>query len=150
MPNVIVTNKGKEPFSKRFDSVEYVFPVGEEVTIDEEAAIFLFGYARDEAEKLRTLVRNGWLRVSDPASPAGPQAARDRLSSFIFSKAPDLHTPKKEAPVYDPEKGPTVAQALSTHATTQLEPRATNKPGASRTIHLPGRKEALAPRTDVA
>lgn len=73
---IFVTNRNPEAYRDRFDGVDYAFPPGEKVPIEEEAAAHIFGWGR--ADKTENLVRMG--RAN---SDAGPQW----LSRFQFTAA---------------------------------------------------------------
>jgi hypothetical protein len=96
--NVSVTNQGEEVYIGRFNGREYEFPVGEPVLVPQIVAQFLFAYGMTDADRVRVLVRNGWHTTSDVEDPFGPVAAKERLESFVFKKAPDAPARKKPEP----------------------------------------------------
>ena len=87
--NVFVTNGNEEAFHGRFDGQPYTFNPGEPRKIPVIAALFLFGYGSTDAERRAAMVRNGWLKVSDPEHPLGLKAATRRLKRFKFKAADD-------------------------------------------------------------
>lgn len=108
--NVTVTNKGEEDFAGRYDGKLYAITAGGSRTMPVHVAGFLFGYGKDDAERSRVLVRNGWQRTSDPADDYGPVEAAKRLKSFVFKSAPDDPEPERpKAVVLTPHVGPAPA-----------------------------------------
>ncbi len=83
-PNILVTNTGSEPFSKAWNSMNFEFPVGEEVMIPEPAAKYLFGFSMGEKEREACLLRNGWLSRSEPVTKDAHNKAMARLDAFVF------------------------------------------------------------------
>lgn len=102
MASVSVSNRG-ERFVGRFDGREFVFENMEAVVISDRAAAFFFGYQQNDATRAKVLVRNGWQRNSDPASPEGPDAAKKRLQSFVFRAAVEEERAKPQAKVLNPQ-----------------------------------------------
>lgn len=95
MSNVVVINRNKELWGRKFDGKLYSFPPGEAVTIPELAARYLFGYGGEDEDRARIVVRNGWQKNGIPGHDDGPEAAMKRLKSFIFKRGPEDEAPKK-------------------------------------------------------
>lgn len=152
MPNVIVTNKNAEGYTRSFNGVSFTFPPGEPVTIPEAAAQYLFAYGKQQADRNKILVRNGWQRNGLKGDPFGPDAALKRLQSFVFKAAPDDEPRKK------PEKklAPATAEMKAKREMTGINavsPALQSTGGmvhhTSKTLHLP-HKGASAPMLQTA
>lgn len=143
---LIVTNKGAEAYSGRFDGKEYEFPVDAPVTVPETVAAFLFGYGRNDAYRHTILVRNGWERNGMPNDPFGPVQAMKRLQSFVFKAAPE--SKKADAP-------PQVSLKREMTGVNAISPNAKDDGKTilprSNTLHVPsfadskGKRAPLAP-----
>lgn len=97
MGTLIVRNKNGSAWARKWDGQLYEFRPNDDVTIPDEAAVYLFGYGKPNEEKRRILVRNGWQKNSDAESPLGPVKALERLNNFIFRKGPEPKEPEKPA-----------------------------------------------------
>lgn len=124
MSKVIVTNRNVAGFTARFDGQEHVFPTGEAVAIEVRAAAFLFGFGLPEANRDRIMVRNGWLRTSDPTDPHGPEAALRYLRGFVFTKAPEEPVLKPRAIMLPTPKPPAPPTAAAPAARAPVKPQA--------------------------
>lgn len=89
MKNVSVVNHNDEAWTGRHNGVAYAFEPGKAVTIPEFAAMFLFGYGMGDEQRHRALIRNGWLKTSDPKDEHGPVAADKFMKKFRFKQAAD-------------------------------------------------------------
>jgi|GEM_PF-3997427 hypothetical protein len=59
-----ITNGNEFKFKARFDGMEFVFPPGEAVMCQDEAAQHIFGIA--ERDKTPVLARHGWVKPMAP------------------------------------------------------------------------------------
>lgn len=96
-----VRNDNAFTYRDRYNGIDYEFPPGKTVPIDFEAARHFFGYG--VADKMSTMVRNGWLSNS-----ADMAQAKEILGNFIFRDA-DIYVPPVEAPG-DDEQQPALLQ----------------------------------------
>lgn len=87
MGMIFVTNHNPDTHTDAYDGVEYVFPPGERVMIDTDAATHMLGYnLRDKTE---TLIRVGKAIKYDPVTKAyadDPEGVR-WLANFMIEKA---------------------------------------------------------------
>ena len=147
MSNVLVTNKGSEPFVGRFDGKGYEFPVGKEVKIPEIVAGFLFAYGLSDADRGRVLVRNNWLRTGAQDDEYGPKAAAKRLQSFVFKAGPDDPSPPKPKAIV---LGENAKPKRELGGISKVNPEADLDAGMQtkrprETIKLPGNRAPLLP-----
>lgn len=144
MSTVIVINKNKEAYSRKFDGDVYAFPPGEAVTIPEMAAAYLFGYGGTDADRQRIIVRNGWQKNGTPGDEDGPEAAMKRLKNFTFKRGPEPEPAKKPEkqmlPQHKAAREPTGINAISPDAKDDgktILPRST--------VRLPGSSGPMVP-----
>ena len=73
-----VTNRSAIHLDDRFDGVDYSFPKGSTVAINEDAARHIFGFG--EPEKTTNLVRLGWMKSNKEY-----EDAMAIMAGFVFS-----------------------------------------------------------------
>ena len=144
MPNVVVTNKNDEAYSRKFSGEPYEFKPGVPVTITDVAAAYLFGYGRDEAVRRKILVRNGWQQNGIDGDPFGPVHAMKRLQNFVFKAAPDDPVrPKPEKKLAPATKA--AREAGGINAMSPGVDAGGNKITVRETLHLPGKTGPNSP-----
>jgi hypothetical protein len=74
---LIVTNNNTFDLNDRYNGIDFSFPVGQRVAIDEVAARHIFGFG--DADKTPYLVRQGWMR-----STGEFESAMKALNGFSF------------------------------------------------------------------
>lgn len=80
---LVVTNGNDFDLRDRFNGIDYDFPAGASVAIGEDAAAHIFGFG--EGDKIPTLIRQGWMKVSNDEA-----AAREILNRFSFDIQPQV------------------------------------------------------------
>ncbi len=139
--SIVVTNKGELPHKGRFNGKDYEFPVGDPVSIPESAAMHIFAYGKGDADRARLLIKNGWQKNGTPGDPAGPEAARARLNSFVFQVVSEEDVakatkPKQVAPV----RKPSGVNAMSSLVSENGQRKPIGGP-----MQLPGSSAPIAP-----
>ncbi len=83
---IFVKNTNDFDHVDRYNGVDYLFPVGEEVMVDEAAAAHMLGYGK--ADKSETMNRLGWsFKYDEEAKKVVPDLSGvDKLKNFIFSQ----------------------------------------------------------------
>ena len=79
-----VLNKNTFDYADRFDGLDYVFPAGKAVVVEEEQAlVHIFGLGLPQPQQHAKMARAGWLKFNDAKGLAEGHAI---YNNFVFSK----------------------------------------------------------------
>lgn len=94
MPNIFVKNNNDFDHFDSYDGTEYHFPPGEEVEMDDVAAMHMLGYGRKD--KTENLIRLGWANKLDREKGwVKNEAGVKKLANFTFQVGTFVKVPLK-------------------------------------------------------
>lgn len=89
---IVVTNNTEKVIKARYSGENYLFPVGEPITISESAAQHIFGFGN--SDKTNALLRLGWMPTSDEYDNA-----IEKLALIKFGVHEDTKTSSNVGPL---------------------------------------------------
>lgn len=103
-----IVNGNDFDFSPRFNSKEFMFPAGEAVFCEDDAAAHIFAIGKDDKSSI--LMRHGWVKPYEPA-----EKGLQILSKFKFEHVvPAYDAPMAQQDLNDHGKAPVVQNAPAT------------------------------------